>query len=351
MTKSYATAYVMGRFQIPHQEHFGLIARALDSAERVVIFLGSSFQARTPRNPFQCEERARMLRAGLSREDGDRVLIIPVRDYYNDALWNTEIRRLMAKYGTPGAREVLVGHIKDNSSYYLRNFPELELLDPGMTEVIDSTGLRQTFFEAESIDVALEALSERIPTPVIHLLREWAHSGDYPEVKAEHLKVEASIHLWDNSPYGVIFVTADALVTIAGHVLLGRRKNHPGKGLWAIPGGYVETHEWTQQAALRELREETSIALDEQTLLDALKVTRVFEHPRRSCRGRIITHAYHFDLPGTAFPAVQAADDLVEVAWIPIENLQEMEESMFEDHYAILHALLNCGYPTRDRVL
>ncbi|HEY5360832.1 MAG TPA: NUDIX domain-containing protein [Streptosporangiaceae bacterium] len=47
----------------------------------------------------------------------------------------------------------------------------------------------------------------------------------------------------------------------AGRMLLIRRRNEPGAGLWSLPGGRVEPGESDQEAIVREVREETSLVV------------------------------------------------------------------------------------------
>ncbi|MGI9055864.1 MAG: bifunctional nicotinamide-nucleotide adenylyltransferase/Nudix hydroxylase, partial [Pyrinomonadaceae bacterium] len=44
-----------------------------------------------------------------------------------------------------------------------------------------------------------------------------------------------------NVPYAPVFFTTDAVVVQSGHVLVVRRKVHPGKGLLALPGGFLKS--------------------------------------------------------------------------------------------------------------
>ena len=91
---------------------------------------------------------------------------------------------------------------------------------------------------------------------------------------------------WGRGP----FITLDAVVLCAGHVLPVRRGRHPGKGLWAIPGGFLELTERLLDGALRELQEETGLVLKTHLRPYELRKVAVFDHPDRSQRGRTITH-------------------------------------------------------------
>ena len=58
---------------------------------------------------------------------------------------------------------------------------------------------------------------------------------------------------YDISAYDRPSVTADAVISDpAGRILLVKRKNHPYKGCWALPGGFVNRNETTAEAAVRE---------------------------------------------------------------------------------------------------
>ncbi len=121
------------------------------------------------------------------------------------------------------------------------------------------------------------------------------------------------------------------------HVLLIRRAHAPGKGLWALPGGFLEPRDTLWQSCLRELAEETHCALPEATWRAALQQVAVFDHPDRSQRGRTITHAHYFALSDALpRPAVQGGDDAAQATWFPLRDVADLEECFFEDHFHIL---------------
>lgn len=341
MNKKFKVAVVIGRHQISHVGHELLKRKALEIAERAIVIIGSSFQSRNPRNPFKWMERRDMILSTLAEEDKARTVCVPIRDYYNDERWNAEVKRIVGEYASQDI--ALVGHKKerDIDTYYLENFKEWRYIPVESDTKIDASELRAVYFEAEDIDVSLSAISDWILPPVKQFLKAWSLRAEYRELAKEYKKVKDEQDLWRGSPYPVIFSTADAIVKINNCVLLGKRKHYPGRGLWALPGGFVEKNERVFTAALRELKEEAQIGLMPVTLINDFKAVKVFDHPKRSCRGRVITHAHFFDLRGVKFPAIQAADDLEEVAWMPIDQLNDMEELFFEDHFHILNEFLD----------
>ena len=97
-------------------------------------------------------------------------------------------------------------------------------------------------------------------------------------------------------------------------VLLIERGHEPYKGQWAIPGGFVNDNEPLDDAAARELEEETGLkGLD-------LEQVRAFGDPGRDPRGWAISVVYTAVIDPEAH-TVQAADDAVNAQWFPLDDL------------------------------
>lgn len=113
-------------------------------------------------------------------------------------------------------------------------------------------------------------------------------------------------------------VTADiALFTVrekALQVLLIRRKDWPFAGLWALPGGFVRPGESVEDAARRELSEETGVR---EVLLEQL---RVFSEPKRDPRTWVITVAFAALVASDAL-TLRAGTDAAEAAWFAVGSL------------------------------
>ena len=334
-------AVLIGRFQPFHCGHAGLLQTALSTAERVVMVLGSSFGSRNAKGPFTWQERAAMIGATLSEADRARVTFVPMRDYYDDTRWADAVRASVAALGHSPAKTALIGYFKDASSYYLNHFPQWHMVTVPAHSHIDATDVRRIFFEAEDIDVSLSVLEDTVPLAVRQYLKAWAALPHYAGLVEEHRFVNKYKVAWKKAPYAPIFSTVDAVVRSAGHVLLIQRGGYPGKGQWAVPGGFVEQRERLLQSAIRELIEETKLGVLDTTLAGALVDVKVFDHPDRSQRGRTITHAHYFDLKSDSLPGVEAADDAAQVSWVAISGLAAMEDQFYEDHFHILDSFLH----------
>ncbi|NEX59617.1 bifunctional nicotinamide-nucleotide adenylyltransferase/Nudix hydroxylase [Noviherbaspirillum galbum] len=340
MTPTHDAAVLIGRFQPFHCGHARLLELALATAPRVFVVLGSSFHARSPKNPFTCDERASMIRLSLPEAQRDRVSFIAVRDYYQDRRWAEAVQRKVGRHVPETARIALVGYFKDASSYYLNRFPRWELMTGEALADVDSTRVRQVFFEAEDIDVSLAVVAPMLTVPVRQFLKAWSTLPHYRKLVQEHAAIQAYRAAWKLAPFPPVQTTVDSVVTAAGHVLLVRRGAFPGKGLWALPGGFLEQRERLVQGAVRELMEETRLAVLEEELLDALRAVQVFDHPDRSQRTRTITHGHYFALARDQLPDVEGADDAASAAWIPLVSLAAMEDQFFDDHFHILDHFL-----------
>jgi bifunctional NMN adenylyltransferase/nudix hydrolase len=341
-TEQLDVAVLIGRFQPFHFGHAALLKLALESAPQVVIVIGSSFHARSPKNPFTWQERASMIAGTLSETDHERISFIPVRDYYEDAVWAKAVCQRVEGLSKDGQRQTvgLVGHFKDVSSQYLNLFPQWKLIVAQKDYDIDATRVRKILFEAEDIDVSLNVIAELVPTAIRQYLKGWMVLPHYAPLVDEHNAVEAYKTRWKSAPYTPIFSTLDAVVKTAEHVLLIQRASHPGKGLWAVPGGFLEPRERLLQGAIRELIEETQLGVLTSTLNAAFVDVKVFDHPDRSLRGRTLTHAHFFDLKTHSLPSVSAADDAAHAVWVPISKIAAMEEQFFDDHFHILNYFL-----------
>ncbi len=117
-------------------------------------------------------------------------------------------------------------------------------------------------------------------------------------------------------------VGVGAIVIKDGRVLLVKRGIEPSKGLWAIPGGSVELGETLQEAAEREIMEETGL------VIRAGKPIYTFDFIERDDAGRIRFHFTIVDVIGDYVSGTpNADDDALEARWISPGELKELPVS------------------------
>lgn len=351
MSKKYDVLVFIGRFQPFHKGHARVIDTALSLAENVLVLVGSSNRSRDSRNPFTFSERSQMITDHFSA--CERLHILSLDDImYNDEAWiesvqsrvTTAVLNLVNGYSAEsinkplsynhGLNDVKIGLIgcnKDHTSYYLKLFPTwgsegVEFLDP-----INATDIRDAYFDRNVI------VASDLPEASIDFLIKFQKTETFKTLQAArvwHENYKRTVQKYDRIEH-----TVDSVVVQAGHVLLVRRRALPGKGLWALPGGFLNVDERMLDGALRELREETKLAVPEPVLRGSLVATKTYDDPKRSERGRLITQAYLFSLTKTEkLPKIKGSDDADKARWVPISELKASD--MFEDHYFIIRDML-----------
>ena len=113
-------------------------------------------------------------------------------------------------------------------------------------------------------------------------------------------------------------LTVDLVIfTPSREVLLVQRHNEPFAGEWALPGGYVEELEPLEEAARRELKEETGVEVAELTQLMTVG------EPGRDPRGWTVSVIYVALLKRKP-RKVKAGDDAADAKWFPLDALPEL---------------------------
>jgi 8-oxo-dGTP diphosphatase len=110
-------------------------------------------------------------------------------------------------------------------------------------------------------------------------------------------------------------LTADGILIHEQEILLVKRKNDPFKGVWALPGGFIEYGETTESAVIREVLEETGIRAQIRSLAG------VYSDPKRDPRGHTITIAYLLDVIDGD---LQSGDDAAEVKFFALSSLPKL---------------------------
>ncbi|TSH77743.1 nicotinate-nicotinamide nucleotide adenylyltransferase [Acinetobacter sp. RF15A] len=167
----------IGRFQPFHLAHMQTIKIALKQSRQVILALGSAQNERNIKNPFSAAEREQMVLSNFSAEDQQRIKFVHVIDVYNDQKWQKLVKSLVTGVVEPDAKVGLIGHFKDESSYYLKLFPEWEMVElESLKGAISATPLREAYYAGKIIESAFplgtsEFLHQFQKTPIYQQLR------------------------------------------------------------------------------------------------------------------------------------------------------------------------------------
>ena len=142
---------------------------------------------------------------------------------------------------------------------------------------------------------------------------------------------------YDPARFPAFAVTVDVVIlTMSGgvlQVLLVRRGEAPFAGMWAIPGGFKRPSETLDEAAKRELAEETGV--DAASLLTQFAA---YGDPERDPRMNVVTIAYLAVLRDVG--AVVAGTDAAEAALVPVSDVLNGKLNLAFDHLRIVRDAL-----------
>ena len=330
--KHYKYLVFIGRFQPFHCGHMAVIDEALKRADNVIILIGSANLPRSLRNPFSVSERTAMIKGAYSAEQAARIHCVALDDaLYNDTRWLKYVQASVKSVtGDLNTDIGLIGHSKDSSSYYLSLFPNWASVSVANYHNLSATPIRDSYL------MGAMPTPERTPDATRQVLSQFKKTAEYKQLHIEAGFIDKYKKQWEAAPYPPTFMTADALVVQSGHILLVERRSMPGRGLWALPGDFLNPKETLFDACIRELREETRLKVPEPVLRGSLHSQHTFDDPYRSARGRTITQAFYLQLKSDAegLPKVKGGDDAASAFWLPLAELDA--KMMFEDHYAII---------------
>lgn len=317
--------FIISRLQGFHIGHKALIDHALEKGDFVTVVIGSSNKSRSIKNPWTFIERALTVRSVYGeRRD---LAIVPCPDFdYNYAIWEDYFHKIIeAHTQETGCTPVILTSGKEEDAElrlsWAREIP-VESIKP--VEGVSATKVR-------------ELLLSNSP----HNISYVPEDAYYPPKGSEALihktyAVSSYKKAWEAAPYSVPLVTTDTVVYTKDEdgkvwVVAVTRGGNIGKGLLALPGGFLEPELTLAENACKELLEETGLEVDPEALEGG--VTMHVSNTERSEIGRVITTVFFLELPTRC--TLVPGDDAAEAAWKPLVELA-CELDMFDDHAGIL---------------
>lgn len=127
-----------------------------------------------------------------------------------------------------------------------------------------------------------------------------------------------------------------------GRVLLVRRGNEPGRGKWSLPGGRVRFGERSEDAAVREMREETGLEVRLRKVVDVVDVFW------RGPEGELLEHFVIVDFEAEVVGGeLRASDDAIDARWFSPEELEGLEMTDSTKEFLERHLLGRFGSGSR----
>lgn len=340
MTNKKDNALIIGRFSGLHEGQMYNISNALNNFNRVYIMIGSVNTRRTPVNPFTYEERMEMLYESIPKKDHSRVTIMPLCDRNTMSEWVSEVYLRLSMMNADTSNMAIVGHDKDQSSFYLKSFT-MPHVESGNYREINATDLRKSYFENGIISPFLTPAAQKF-------MRQFKLTPEYKSLVTEFMYYEyEEPEKFKDYPHpeDLNFACSDNVVECAGHILLVKRKSKTGDGCWALPGGFKNGKITFFDNAIKELYEETKIDIPVRTMRLATTGSHLFDEPKRSQGIPRHSMAYHYVVqptPNGKLPRVSGGDngnydpecDTYEAYWFNMGEIREMY--LYDDHKEII---------------
>ena len=132
-------------------------------------------------------------------------------------------------------------------------------------------------------------------------------------------------------------VCVGAVIFNDSKILLIKRQHEPKAQLWTLPGGIIEIGEKTEQAIIREVKEECGI------LIKPIKIVDVIDYIERDTSSKVLYHYVIIDFEAEYISGVMnASSDALEAKWfskseIKKANLPEITHAFLSKHYHLLN--------------
>jgi len=320
---------VVGRFQPLHNGHVELIQKAMDENDAVLVLVGSQNKLADYRNPFDIETRLGLLKEHFGQYD--KMYFKGMDDYPNDDQWCDDVSSRVATINDDPTAITVYTSDKDEE-FYRNNF--LYRVEVSPSNGLNSTDIREDLYSGS------EAWDNNIPQVTKAFIDNWGETKEYIRLSTEwYYSTESKRTAMSNHEFSnPIEPVAHAMVIQGGKVLLVKRSGARGYGQWALPGGYIQHTETTRAAALRELKEETSLDLLNQPR--AAEVAFAIEENMNGLSTRTIGFNYCYAVHPEETLDIVAGDDAQDVQWFPLEDVANGDMPLFYNHTTVVRRLL-----------
>jgi bifunctional NMN adenylyltransferase/nudix hydrolase len=168
MAKKYDYVIFIGRFQPLHLGHQYVIEQGMNHGKKIIILCGTNKdEARDVKNPWSFAQRQKMMLASLAPDLHQNIIITPLVDILeSDQNWVSSAYNIVDEVTNNNKNIALIGHFKDESSYYLKIFTKWPVIEVENFHGINATDVRKLVEENK-----ISELEKFVSKPVIDLLQ------------------------------------------------------------------------------------------------------------------------------------------------------------------------------------
>ena len=332
-------AIYIGKFQPFHKAHQKIVEICKEDYDETIVLVGSVNRRSSVKTPF-----AYITIKTWVKEINPNVIVKPIKDFiYNETKWITQVEdAVYSEFYGEDVEFTIVGHHKDETSYYLEEFPNFKVREiNSLMDSLSGTDIRNKYFLGQNF-------KDDVPFIVYQDMYNFKTLSGFKRLTEEFQFYQNEKEMFKNYPFPetLKFMCSDAVVICDGNILLIERKIEPGKGVWALPGGFVNQKETFKEAAIRELIEETGIKIPYKSLEVSICDSHIFDNPNRNLGIPRISNAFLFKVfPDKnkkgypKLPKIKAGDDAANAKWFSLAEVRNMY--LFDDHADIIDYFVN----------
>jgi len=308
-------ALFIGRFQPFHNGHLTSIRYGLSVSERIIIAIGGYQLASSPFDPWSALDRKKMILKSLTPEERKKVQFILLRDrLYDEELWKenltTEIHFLTKK----NSKIVIIGHIKDQTSYYLNIFPQWNFIETGNFDNINGTDIRRLFFQNKTIT------TRDVPQIVLDFLLKFKMTNSFKSLQNQFNKYNLQDKFNADGLLSSLNLKDSILLRVGSYILLKKSKLPYEKLSYVLP----------------ELKD---VKIKRSTSQQAQKTEHHFYTSKYDGENKDGRTVHYYKFPHQFIFSLKRLNKL-KYAWMLMDDLFLNEPKMRADTYQIIHSLV-----------
>ena len=339
--KKHKQGCVLGRFQFFHYGHEQLIVEAAKLCEKLTVFIGSSQEYGTVKNPLTYKQRKAVVLRCLEFNSIKDYRVLPAPDVlYDDEVWEDGLAEnyTFATYRAPIPMYCFDRGDDIEDRPFIGGYFEVYKLENAYDDTISSTKLREAYYLHHLYPDMIYSAKHMLPKhmPIYSLM--YVDALDLIDsVKEFYAFIEDTLE-WkaaeEAAPFPLpAFDCVDVIVTdhSTSKILSIIRSQSPGKGKRALPGGFVDKGESWVGAAARELREETGLSCDVSDLYFQLALSAGERGGNRN------TFVFSVDIENCSGKLVPQVGEVDKIEWVEVPKIGE--RGWFSDHAHIINSV------------